>query len=126
VGQGGFRHVEEREDIRAEGALELRTSDLGDVVLGMLFGSIIDQDVELSKLTYGVLHDLLAEMFIAHIASHRDTAPAFFFHEGSGLLCVAMLAQVGDGHIGPFFGEGDGHSAADAAIAPGDEGDFAL
>jgi hypothetical protein len=91
----------------------------------VLLGSVIDQDVEPSELTHGVLHDLLAEGLVTHITGHSNTPLACFFHQASSLLRVAVLAQIGDGHIGPFFGESDGHSAADAAIAPGDEGDFA-
>jgi hypothetical protein len=117
MGQLSFRHIKEREYIRSEGALELHAGDLGKIILGVLLGGVIHEDVETPERTYGVLHDLLAEGLIADIAAHGDTAQALSFHHAARLLCVAVLAQVGDRHIGSFFGKGDGDSAADAAIS---------
>ena len=37
-----------------------------------------------------------------------------------------VLVEVGDQHVGALAGEGDGHRAADAAVAAGDEGGLAL
>src|SRR5262249_35274517 len=41
--------------------------------------------------------------------------------DGLGLFEVAV---VGDGHVGALGGEGEGHPAADARVAPGDERDL--
>jgi hypothetical protein len=92
----------------------------------LLLGGIIDQDINPPERTHGVLHGLLAEAFIAHIAGNRHTTPALLLHTGLRLMRVVVLVQVYDGHIGPFFGEGDGHGAADATVSSGDERNLAL
>ena len=74
-------------------------SDHGNIVLGVLVGGVIDQDVEPSELMHHVPYDSLAEGLVAHIAGYDDTAPALFFHQASSLLRVAVLAQVHDRHI---------------------------
>src|SRR5687768_1565487 len=94
-----FRHIEEGEDVRAEGALELLAGDVVKALLWVLLGGVIDQDIKPPERTYGVLHGLLAEALIADIASDRDTAPAFFFHAGLGLLRIAVLIEVDNDHI---------------------------
>jgi hypothetical protein len=107
VGQCSFRHVEAREYIRAESALELLTGNPVEALLWVLFGGVVDQDVEPAELRHGVVYGLPAEALIAHVSRQRRAASALFFHEGSGLLRIAVFIEVYHSHIGSFLGESD-------------------
>jgi hypothetical protein len=126
VGQCSVRHVEAREYIRAESALELLTGNPVEALLWVLFGGVVDQDVEPAELRHDVVYGLPAEALIAHVSRQRQAASALFFHEGSGLLRVAVFIEVYHSHIGPFLGESDSHGAPDPTVPSGDEGDFVL
>jgi hypothetical protein len=43
-----------------------------------------------------------------------------------GFLGVLVLVEIHHRHIRPFLGEKDGDGAADAGVAAGDDGGFAL
>src|SRR5688572_30253553 len=78
VRQRGSSQKEKREDVRAEGAFQLLFGDLQEIVGGMLFGGVVDDDVEAVESSEGLFHDLLAESFFADVAGDQQTFAAFF------------------------------------------------
>ena len=64
---------------------------------------------------------------VGDVAGDQHDAAAGLLDPARGLARVVfLLGQVGDQDIGAFAGEGDGHRAADAGIAAGDDRGAAL
>src|SRR3546814_16235234 len=68
VSERGLGHVEVAEDVRLEGALELPGGEIAKVLDLVLFGGVVDQDVETAVLVDGALHGLAAERLVADVA----------------------------------------------------------
>src|SRR3546814_12162564 len=68
----GLGHVEVAEDVCLEGALELPGGEIAKVLDLVLFGGVVDQDVEAAVLVDGALHDLAAERLVADVAGQLD------------------------------------------------------
>lgn len=68
MAESRLRQVEVREDIGAKRPLQLRGGDLLDPVLRVLFGGVVDEDVEPSEFPHGLLDRLPAPRGIADIA----------------------------------------------------------
>nr|WP_276602852.1 hypothetical protein [Nannocystis pusilla] len=126
VRQGGLGQEEHREDVGAEGADELRLVDVLELVLGVLLGGVVDEDVEAAEAIDDLADGVAAERAVADVAADRQTGAALFLDLGGGLAGVAVLAQIDDGDVGALAGEQHGGGAADAAVAPGDERDPTL
>ena len=64
---------------------------------------------------------------VRDVAGNEHDPAAGLLDPARGLpRVVLLLGQVGDQDIGAFAGEGDGHGAADAAVAAGDDRGAAL
>ncbi len=50
--------------------------DVFDAFLGMLFGGVVDEDVEMAKFFNCLFYKVLANAFIADVADDRNTAAA--------------------------------------------------
>jgi hypothetical protein len=122
----GFRKIKIGEDVRAERAFELFAGDLAEVVLRMLFGGVVDEDVQPAEFLHGVLDHVPAGRFPADIAGEREALAFFRFDEPLGFPRVLVFVQVSDGDVRAFPREQHRDGAADAAVAAGDERDFAL
>ncbi len=85
---------------------------------------MVDDDIEAAELGERLLDELPAEFLLADIAGQRQTAPPGLLDQPFRLGRIGMLLQVGDDQIRPFAGEGDGHRAADAAVAAGEDRDL--
>jgi hypothetical protein len=74
-----------------------------------------------------VLHGLLHEGRVADVTHDRHAAAPGRLDVAQRLLGIAVLGRVPvqDHHVGAFLGEADGHRAADAAVAAGDDGPLA-
>ncbi len=64
--------------------------------------------------------------FLRDVAgSQHCLLPGLAYHPRR-LLGIGVLVEVGDKDVGALPGEGEGHGAADAAVASGDESDLAV
>src|SRR5437868_10791415 len=92
----------------------------------MLLCRVVDQNVECSELSHRLLHCLLAELFIAHIASDQDTLCTMILDELPRLFRIFMLVEINNRNVGAFLGESDSDGAPDSAIATADKCHFPL
>src|SRR6266480_7256800 len=90
----------------------------------MLFGGVVDQNVELAELFNGSLDSFSTELFLADIACDQQTFAALFLYQAPGLLCVLVLFEIDNRNVCIFFREGNPDCAADSAIAASDERHF--
>ena len=101
-------------------------ADVANVLVGMLFAGIVDEDVELAELAHRFFDRALAEVLVADVAGNRDRPAAFLLDDGLGEGGIIMLAQIDDGDVGAFAREQGGDRAADAAVGAGDQRDLVL
>jgi hypothetical protein len=80
MGEGRFRHVEERKNVSAKSPFELGGTYLFDLLLRMLFGSVINQDVQLPKFANRFLNGVVAKLFVTHISGHGQAAMVLICH----------------------------------------------
>src|SRR3954447_16501503 len=83
-------------------------------------GSIVHQDVDVSKIMDRSLDNAAAMRFSGDITADQHRPAASFLDPTCGVLGVIIFAEVGDHHVGTFAGKSDGHSAADSRIATSD------
>src|SRR5215204_570121 len=114
-------HEEIAEDVGSEGALDLLRRDLVDVLLRMLLGGVVDEDVEAAEAIDDLLDRLLAEAGVADVAGDGEAVAPLGLDEPLGLARVLALVQVHDGDVSALAGEQDRHGAGDAGVAAGDD-----
>ena len=120
---GSLAKAEDVIDVGLEGPVELLVGDLEDVDLALLIGGIVHQQVQAAELLDGPAHDVFAGLLGTDVSRQGDGLAAGFLDQLDHFLSVGFFGRVVvDGHIRPFPGKGDGHGAADAAVAAGDEG----
>src|SRR5215203_4812929 len=119
-------HEEIAEDVGSEGALDLLRRDLVDVLLRMLLGGVVDEDVEAAEAVDDLLDRLLAEAGVADVAGDGEAVAPLGLDEPLGLARVLALVQVHDGDVRALAGEQDRHGAADAGVAAGDDRDLVV
>src|SRR5438874_4542924 len=90
----------------------------------MLFGGVVDQNVELAELFDGLLDSFSTELFLTEIASNQQTFVPFFFHETPGFIRVLLLFKVHDRNVRALSRKGNCDCAADPAVSAGDDGHF--
>src|SRR6185436_4277889 len=88
----------------------------------MLFRRIIDENVETVEFRDRLVDALLATEDGAHIAGNGETPSAFLLYKTLGFLCILMLVEIDDRHIGTLSGESHGNGSTDPAIAAGNQG----
>jgi hypothetical protein len=91
----------------------------------VLLGRVVDQDVQPAERGDRPADGLAAERLAPHVPGHPDSPDPTLLDQPDRLAGVAVLVQVDDGDARAFLRERDGHGAADAAVAPGDERDLA-
>ena len=124
--QRGLGHLEHAEDIGAEGLLPLLFADVFQAFLRMLFGRVIDQNVELAELGPRLVDNLAADFAIGHIAGEGQALAALLFDHAAGFVSVLVLIEIENRHIGAFASEQHRHRAANTAVAAGDDCNLAL
>jgi hypothetical protein len=75
-----FRHVEERINVSAKSPFELSRTYIFDFLLGMLFGSVINQDIQAPKFSDSFLNSVLTKLFVTHISGHGHAAALLVRH----------------------------------------------
>src|ERR1044071_3603596 len=73
VFERGFDEIELRENVCLKGAQELAAGKFGDVFLGMLFSSIIHEDIQPSELTCRFIDESAAGGFFADVTGKQET-----------------------------------------------------
>src|SRR5688572_19618976 len=119
-----LRQIEHRKDVRSERTLELIGRDVRDLLLGMLLGRVVHEDVETTEILYDTSDRAFAERLVADVTRDKQAPATLLFHETLRLLRVIVLVQVDDADIGALFGERDRDRAPDAAVAARDQGDL--
>jgi hypothetical protein len=93
-----------------------------DLLVGALERGVVNENVKLAEFGHGALDDPLAVLLVSDVAGDEHDAAAGLLNPARGLAGVVfLLGQVGDQDIGAFAREGNGHGAADAGIAAGDD-----
>ena len=100
--------------------------DLADVLLRMLFGGVVDQDVQTAQLLHRLRDHFLADALVADVARQQQAFPAFLFDLALRFLRVLVFVEVTDGNVRAFFCEENCDGAANAAVPAGDQGDLAF
>ena len=67
--------------------------------LRMLFGGVVDRNVQLAQFTEGHFDGFAAGVFITHIARSQYAAAALRLHQTAGFLRVVVFVQVHDGDV---------------------------
>jgi len=106
--------VKHRENVGAEGALQLLGADVLQPLLRVLLGGVVDQQVEPAQRADGAGDRVLAERLVADVAGNGDAAPALLLDQRLGRCGMFVLVQVDDREIGAFLGEAD----RDRALSP--------
>src|SRR5687768_7470837 len=120
----GLGQIEHRKDVRSERALELLGRDVRDLLLWMLLGRVVHEDVEATETFYDTSHCALAERLVADVARDKQAPATVLLDETLRLLRVIVLVQVDDADISALFGKGDRDSAPDTAVAARDQRDL--
>jgi hypothetical protein len=120
-----LHEVKVREDVGSKRLFELPACDVANVILWMLFRGIVDKDVETAKSLNCAYDHLFADFFVADVARQKEALAAFLFDLALGFFGVFVFVKVADGNVRAFFGEEYRDGAANAAVATGDESDFA-
>src|SRR5688572_12531747 len=120
----GLGQIEHRKDVRSERTLELLGRDVRDLLLGMLFGRVVHEDVEATETLYDTSDRALAERLLADVPRDKQAPATLLFDETLRLLRVIVLVQVDDADIGALFRERDRDRAPDAAVAARDQRDL--
>src|SRR5688572_16797276 len=120
----GLGQIEHRKDVRSERPLELLGRDVRDLLLGMLLGSVVDEDVETTETLCDTSDRALAERLVTDVTRDEQAPATLLLHETLCLLRVIVLVQVDDADIGALFGERDRDRAPDAAVATRDQRDL--
>src|SRR3546814_20434549 len=68
-----LHHEEHAENIRLKRPAELLFRKILNVLVGMLFPGIVDQDVKSAKFTNRLLHRGLAKSGLAHVTDRKST-----------------------------------------------------
>jgi hypothetical protein len=91
--------------------------DVFDAFLGMLFGGVVDEDVEMAKFFNCLFYQILADAFIADVPGDRYTAPALLFDRLFGFFGIIIFVEIADDHVSAFLGKGDRHCTPDTAVS---------
>src|SRR5690606_35311653 len=122
-----LRQVEHREDVGAEGTLELLGRNLLDRLLRVLLARVVDEDVEAAESADRPLDERAAMRLLSDVAGDEETGAAgILLDEPLRFLGILMLVEIGDDDLRAFAREGDRDGAPDAAVAAGHERDLAL
>ena len=88
-------------------------------------GAVVHEDVDRAGLGLGLAHEILEVLEPADVTGDRDDAPGERREFPCGRFQVLDLA-AGDDHVRAGLGQAPCDRPADAAAAPGDEGDLAF
>ncbi|MNC19310.1 hypothetical protein D3C75_672400 [compost metagenome] len=109
--------IEHGENIGTERPLQLLRGDILNLVLRMLLGGIVDQDVEFAQTFHRFVDQILAECLHPDVTGNQNTLPALLLHLSFGLFGIGMLIQIRNDHIRTFLGKMNGNCTPDAAVA---------
>ncbi len=126
VRQRGRGHVEVAVDVRAEGFVQPFLGDVRQRFGVFLERGVVHQDVQLAELGHGLLHRVAAKSRVFHVTPNDQALTALRLHQAGGLLRVLVGAQVNDGDVGTLAGKQQRDRAANAGVAPRDQGRHAL
>src|SRR6266496_5835859 len=90
----------------------------------MLFGRVVDQNIDLAELLHGLFDSFSTELFLADVTCDQQTFAPFFFHPTLGFIRVLVLFKVHDRNVRILFCKGNRDCTADSAVAAGDERHF--
>src|SRR5204863_8597068 len=83
----------------------------------MLFGRVVDQNIDLAELLHGLFHSFSTEPFLADITCDQQASAPCFYHQTLGFIRVLVLFKVQNRNVRIFFCKGTSNCAADPAVA---------
>jgi hypothetical protein len=87
----------------------------------VLFGGVVDQNVEPAECLDGSLNGTLAEFFLPNVAGDENAIAAFALYQAPGFPGIAVFVAIHDRAIRPFLRKEDRNGASDAAVTAGDK-----
>ncbi len=121
MGNRGFGQVEHGVDIDLEREVPFLLADVLELLEAGLMRRVVDKNIDAAEFADRLVHDRPAMRGVLDVAREQDGFAAGVLDQALALLGVLMLAEIGDQHVGALARERDGHRAADAAIAAGDD-----
>ena len=109
--------VKVRKYIGSKGLFQLPACNVSNVVLGMLFGSVVHEDVETPQLLNRSCHHLFTRFFVADVAGQKQAFAAFLFDLAPCFFGILVFVEVTDGNVRSLFGEKNGDGSTCAAFA---------
>jgi hypothetical protein len=118
--------IKHRVDVYLERQFPFLVAYVVDRFEAGLMGGVVDEDIYATQLRYGLRDDGAALTGFLYVAGKQKGFSAGFRHQSFGLPGVIMLVEIGNQDIGSLSGVSNGNCAADATIAAGDNGLFAI
>ena len=78
---GGPGQEKHRENVCPKCSFELLLRDFLDRFLRMLFGRVVDYDVDLAELIESFIYDFVAKLRVANIAINQKTLPSLLLDQ---------------------------------------------
>src|SRR5215213_4726349 len=92
------------------------------------YAALLTIDVEPAELFHRALDEGGALLFRLRVEAMDEASAARLFNPAGSLARIRLFLfrEVADAEVRTFAGKGDGHRAADAAVAAGDDGRLAV
>jgi hypothetical protein len=80
--------------------------DIFDAFLRMLFGGVVDEDVEVSEAFNCFFYQILTNAFVADVAGEGNAATALLFDRLFSFFGIFIFVKIADSYVRAFFGKG--------------------
>jgi hypothetical protein len=94
--RGRFCHEEERKDVCSKGLFELLLSNFLDGVLRMLFGSVVDENIQFAELLCCLGDSLSTKLFLTDVALNQEAFTSVLFYQILGFSRILLFFEVND------------------------------
>ena len=117
-----FDQVKHGEDVGSKRPLELLTGYFLNVLFGMLFCGVVNEDVQPPEGLNRFLNNLFALSFVPDIGANPQTFGAAGLHQPLCFQGVLGFVQIHDRNRRSFRGECNSGGAADSTVSAGNQG----
>lgn len=101
-------HGKDLKNVASERTLDVIQIDVLEILTHDLLGSVVDQDMDYTKLINVFLNSLLARLIIHEISGKEDTLATFLLDHSLGLFGILLLFwEVDDSDVCAFTREED-------------------
>src|ERR1041384_7573387 len=90
----------------------------------MLFGCVVDNDIQLAELLYSLGDSFSTKLFLTEVAFNQQAFAALFFDQTLGFVRILLFFEVNHGNVSAFLSECDGNRATDPTVAASNDCHF--